>query len=446
MGKTALIVDDSKTARVVLQRVLETHDLAVDTAESAEEALIYLRDHRPDVIFMDHQMPGMDGLEAVKTIKNNPATASIPIMMYTAQKGEVYVGQARALGAAGVLPKQIEPIEISKVLATLRIISMDGEQRAAADDSEAIDASASGRYPDLEGLDQNLRFLIQNLFDQQRTILRRDLLDSHEVIAARIAEEIRPPEIDPEDLTEPPPKKDPAAALQWLVALLAVIAVIAVIFAGLYWQSERGWQDSRHENARLMQTLAEQQAIDTQSTLQAQQQFSDYQQALDTARTVALSSIKWAANQSSHFSIDELPMDDFRLSVITELSNHLVALEYQGLVRIESHVGDFCMSITGPDGYALAAAGLPATQCDQIGFESVEAHQLGLQQSVGFANFISQADERTAGKIRFEVISFGNSRPLLDYPATVAGETASTWNEIAAGNQRVEISLHPDER
>ena len=98
MGKTALIVDDSKSARVVLKRMLETHELEVDTAESAEEALLYLNGNRPDVIFMDHMMPGMDGFEAVSAIKNNPDTATIPIMMYTSQKGELYVGQARALG------------------------------------------------------------------------------------------------------------------------------------------------------------------------------------------------------------------------------------------------------------------------------------------------------------------------------------------------------------
>ena len=99
MRKSALIVDDSKSARVVLKRMLEVHELDVDTAESAESALEYLNDHRPDVIFMDHMMPGMDGFEAVTAIKNNPDTATIPIMMYTSQQGELYVGQARALGA-----------------------------------------------------------------------------------------------------------------------------------------------------------------------------------------------------------------------------------------------------------------------------------------------------------------------------------------------------------
>src|SRR5210317_2026070 len=122
VSKTALIVDDSKSARVVLKGILKTHDLDVDTVESAEDALDYLIKNRPDVIFMDHLMPGMDGFEAVSAIKRNPDTATIPIMMYTSQEGEVYVGQARALGAVGVLPKQVEPVEVSKVLTSLRVI------------------------------------------------------------------------------------------------------------------------------------------------------------------------------------------------------------------------------------------------------------------------------------------------------------------------------------
>mgnify|MGYP001248739291 FL=1 len=92
--------------------MLADQDLRVETAESAEAALLFLATHRPDVIFMDHMMPGMDGFQAVKAIKENPATATIPVMMYTSQSGELYVGQARALGAVGVLPKQIKPVEV----------------------------------------------------------------------------------------------------------------------------------------------------------------------------------------------------------------------------------------------------------------------------------------------------------------------------------------------
>src|SRR5512145_2927413 len=130
-GKRALIVDDSRSARVILSRMLEQHGLTVDTAESAEQALDYLQRSRPDVIFMDHLMPGMDGFQAVQVIKGDPQTATIPLMMYTSQEGELYVSQARALGAVGVLPKTVRPVDVSRVLYQLHLLPDRRQLRSA---------------------------------------------------------------------------------------------------------------------------------------------------------------------------------------------------------------------------------------------------------------------------------------------------------------------------
>src|SRR3954464_9017115 len=148
--KRALIVDDSKSARVFLSRILEKYEIDVECAENAESAIEYLGSHRPDVIFMDHMMPGMDGFQAVQAIKNNPRTAMIPIMMYTSQEGELYLGQARELGAVGVLPKQIKPTDVSKVLYELHLVQ---DRRTAEQTSfksvtlESVEPLAEGVAP-----------------------------------------------------------------------------------------------------------------------------------------------------------------------------------------------------------------------------------------------------------------------------------------------------------
>jgi CheY-like chemotaxis protein len=439
LRKTALIVDDSKTARVVLEKMLQEHDLDVDHAESAESALSYLSENRPDIIFMDHEMPGMDGFEAVTAIKKNPATATIPIMMYTAQEGELYVGQARALGAVGVLPKQVEPVELSKVLESLRVIGEDAERREHYDEVE--EKFVTGEYPSLEKFDQDLGVLIQELFDQQRAIIRRDLRDSRAKIAAQVADEIKSPEAAARRTWE-----------SWLErsrpifshSLLGVVAIFAVAFAWFYWKAEQRGQELLQQNSVLQRALDEQQAAGNQDTLQIREELDSYEQALASTRSAALLSLEWGANQSSQYDFQELPLGDFRLSVLAELAGHLAALDFEGLVRIEAHVGNFCMSTGAVDSYVLAAPDLPALQCDQIGFEPSEAYELGLRQSVAFANFIDLAGERDGGKIRYEIVSLGNSSPLLDYPATTAGITAAEWNEIAAGNNRVDIALFPD--
>ena len=439
MRKTALVVDDSKTARNVLKKILETHDLDVATAESAEDAIEYLSDSRPDIIFMDHEMPGMDGLEAVSEIKDNPATATIPIMMYTAQQGELYVGQARALGAIGVLPKQLEPVEVSKLLQSLRIIGEDAESREKRD--KADERVQTGEYPSLEQFDQDLRDMIQNLFDQQREILRQEIEDSHELIARRVADRVRPPQ--PEEEAEEEPEPPAAPTFKFNVAA-AVFGVLAVVFALLFWFREDSWQELQIQNQELRQALEVRRASASQNSVESEQQLDEYRRSLDEATMVALNSLEWAANQASHYEFADVPLGDFRLSVMQELTNHLLALDFRGVVRIESHVGNYCMTFGGPDGYRLAAPEMPADQCDQVGFGPSEAYEMGLRQSAAFANFINTARARTEGAVRYEIISYGNSSPLLEYPAVPDGLTAAAWNEIASNNNRVDISLYPE--
>lgn len=126
--KHALLVDDSKSARLVLRRLLEKNQMDVDLAESAEEALDYLKDHKPDVIFMDHMMPGMDGLEAAKLINDNPDTTAIPVIMCTSKEGNAFTSDAKAHGAIDVICKPPSPDAVSHVLSIL------GSQLASNDE------------------------------------------------------------------------------------------------------------------------------------------------------------------------------------------------------------------------------------------------------------------------------------------------------------------------
>jgi len=438
VNKTALIVDDSRSARVVLKKVLETHDLNVDTAESAEDALVYLTDHRPDVIFMDHLMPGMDGFQAVSAIKQNPHTATIPIMMYTSQEGEVYVGQARALGAVGVLPKKIAPVEVSKVLKSLRVIGEES-RNVPGEDMDRI--STSGEFAALETLDQDLRLLIKDLFEQQRKILRRDLLDSYEAIASRVADEIRP--VPPEEPDEPA-AVDEIGSTRFVRAAVVALAVIAMVFAGLYWQREQRWQEVQIENAALQRALESQRISDAEDSLQVMQQMGDFRNSLESIYAATISGLEWGANQATQYRFGEPPLGDERLTVIKQLTDQLEAISFAGVIRIETHAANFC-TVFGPgDGFVLAPDGLPASECSAIGVSPGEAYESGLEQSVAFANFIRLADERSGGRLRYEIVSLGNSDPLMPYPLTTEGTSAGAWNRIAAANNRVEISIFPD--
>ncbi len=123
--------------------MLESHAIEVDTVESAKRPSSTSARRHPDVIFMDHLMPGMDGFQAVQAIKIDPRTATIPIMMYTSQEGELYLGQARALGAIGVMPKQIKPADVSKVLYQLHLVPDRRTAEASARRADGVERRAT---------------------------------------------------------------------------------------------------------------------------------------------------------------------------------------------------------------------------------------------------------------------------------------------------------------
>ena len=118
--KNALLVDDSKVARFALSKLLESRNMEVNMAGSAEEALDFLKSHNhPDVIFMDHLMPGMNGVEATKAIKGNPDTAGIPIIMCTSKKSSSFMEEAKNFGIYSILTKPPQTDGLSLMLEQL---------------------------------------------------------------------------------------------------------------------------------------------------------------------------------------------------------------------------------------------------------------------------------------------------------------------------------------
>ena len=431
--KCALIVDDSRTAREALRRMLEAHELRVETAESAEAALEYLGAHRPDVIFMDHMMPGMDGFQAVKAIKENPATATIPVMMYTSQSGDLYVGQARALGAVGVLPKQIRPVEVTEVLRSLRLLpgAEPVPARRASDQPAGLAGVESVNAP--ADWSELHRWLQEMLADHNRN-LRTDLESTvRQVLAER-----------PDN---PPPESPPATPRTPLPfwpagALVVVLAIAAAISFWLHLDSETRWRAVARQNLELIKALDGQPAGSTPVPSQPPPVAGTAPAVIDRSAGLA-AALEWSVNQAASYPPNELPFGDARLEMLKGLLERLRSLDFRGTVRLESHVGDFCMRRAGDAGWKLAADELPVERCDRLGLTASEARIESTRQSVAFANFL--ADPAVSnGPIRIETEAFGNSEPLVPYPAAAEGVTAGEWNRAARTNQRVEIRLLAD--
>jgi hypothetical protein len=128
------------------------------------------------------------------------------------------------------------------------------------------------------------------------------------------------------------------------------------------------------------------------------------------------------------------------------LVQHLIDMGFSGQIVMETHVGNFCMVGGGPLSFELPPPALVSEQCEQIGYVSSDAYEMGLQQSVAFANFVNTVDAESGGTIQVSIFSRGNTEPLIPYPTTTPGISAGFWNEIAAQNNRVEISIDPFSR
>ncbi|KZY31233.1 MULTISPECIES: response regulator [unclassified Oleiphilus] len=148
---TALVVDDSKSARIMLSRLVQKNGLEVNMVESGEEALSYLESSPlPDLIFMDHMMPGMDGLATTREISQNPKTAHIPILMYTSKEGPEYEAEMLSSGAYAMLGKPAKPDRLAELIEEL---NSRPAPDIAADSAEPEELSAvtldTGDLPEL---------------------------------------------------------------------------------------------------------------------------------------------------------------------------------------------------------------------------------------------------------------------------------------------------------
>ena len=462
--KHALVVDDSRTAQIALKHLLEQHELAVDLADSGEAALELLEHRLVDVIFMDHTMPGMDGLQAVAAIKRNPRTATIPVMMYTTKEGEVYVGQARALGALGVLPKSVQPHVLFDMLVELGLVK---DKRAAASESAmgagspAPQLAATGTesprpLPQVEfgrrasdapytGSDKNgahdsrgvaLEALVSRILEDQDH-LRAELRSSQRALAKTVAEEV----LAERALHTPvPPPPAPRSHGMW-PALALSFAVATAVVSVLFWQ-----QRVRHD-----EVITELTNTSGRAATSAQQQAQAVSASLEAERktaqsrwTKALDALQWALNSNGSVPYDALAFDEHRIDQLRELLTHLVAIGFRGTVKVEAHLGEFCLVGDDSGGYRLADPDQPVEACTLVGHPLDDSSRVADRQTAAFAEFVSSSPLVLESGIKLELVANDRNHSLRQHPFPSDVGRAGDWNRIAEENNRVEYSLIPE--
>ena len=115
-----LVVEDQEDNRQILRDLLASADYEMVEAENGQEALTAVTEHKPDLILMDIQMPVMDGYEATRRIKADPALKAIPVIAVTSYALSGDEEKARTAGCDGYVAKPFSPRQmLAKVRETI---------------------------------------------------------------------------------------------------------------------------------------------------------------------------------------------------------------------------------------------------------------------------------------------------------------------------------------
>ena len=121
----ALLVEDDLESRHLFELMLKSAGFAVTAVEDGRAALSLLQNIRPDVLLTDIAMPGMDGLELIRQIKNNPLLNDLPVVALSAF-GEGFLGLATEAGATETMAKPVDYNQLRQMMQT--VLAADAAQ------------------------------------------------------------------------------------------------------------------------------------------------------------------------------------------------------------------------------------------------------------------------------------------------------------------------------
>jgi twitching motility two-component system response regulator PilH len=141
-GTKILIIDDSPTVLFAFKKILQNSGLVLLEALDAESGIAIAKEQKPDLIFLDIVLPGMNGFAALRAMRRDPATQAIPIIMISSneQATEQFFGSK--IGADDFLKKPFTRPEVFIRIANL--LDQDGVPRRIAETAEIARGQSPG--------------------------------------------------------------------------------------------------------------------------------------------------------------------------------------------------------------------------------------------------------------------------------------------------------------
>lgn len=133
-GASILVIDDSSTVVITLRKMLQQNGYVTHEAYNAENGLELARQHQPTLIFLDIVLPGMNGFAALRKLRRDPLTASIPIIMMSGNEQATEQFWAQKIGADDFMKKPFSRAEVFQRME--RVLAQRRSQKNAALESE----------------------------------------------------------------------------------------------------------------------------------------------------------------------------------------------------------------------------------------------------------------------------------------------------------------------
>lgn len=463
----ALIVDDSKTAQARLKSLLKRYELDVDCASSAEEALSYLSYKQPTVIFLDHQMEGMDGLEALRIIKANPATATIPVVMYTSQQGDVYLGQARALGALDIINKQVvKAASIERLLASLKVkkrnaVSPADAKKAA--DSVGVEAQSVGNKSDLQepsskadniaqGSSTELnevRSQVARLFELHISDVRQQIAEQSRFVLKNILAELKrkntnttksnPEPAQNTEIPDPVSEEDTLGRYHSRLPSIIGFLMVAGLLVFLIFEVRR----DRAIVKSVADDLSGQHAVSQKRLFELRHEFSELNKASRSTESngvdpAKFETVAWALNSYLGFEYGEEPLSERQISTLKDLILRLDFIGFKGELLINLQFGDFCIVADQQGVWQLAPPAMLANECQFLS-ELDQDYSSNVFLNEAYIELEQSAAPVIAGDLSLSLVSSG-----IVSAGEFRGLTAGDWNAHASMNNKITVTLIAD--